>query len=573
MSREDDLEQTFSDICVLYELSLAVGESLSLDRNCERFITTLMARKGFTYGAVWLKASVLSERSPPSAEDELVLVYGAPRAQVRERHVDLNHAMWQLANARGSVSVLCDETESRRLVTELGAVQGSMSLFSLGSFGVLKLYARNATRALDPVELSQLETVVRKFAGALEGCLAHASAIHEIAERERAERERSVVQEQLLQAQKMEAVGRLAGGIAHDFNNLLVAVLGNAELLLEDFRGNPQLRESLDAIATAANRAAKLTGQLLAFSRKGPVESTSVNVDSLVHEVQTLLTRTLDPRIRIATSLGLSDVCVWGDASQLHTVLLNLALNARDAMPKGGVLTFETSLTSRPTGIEAAPGAGFEQWIELRVKDTGLGMTPAVAARVFEPFFTTKELGQGTGLGLAAVYGIVTGHGGEVRVEGQPGQGTVFAVRLPGVIARPSAADQRALPLAKGHGIVLLVDDNTNTRLTIAHMLERLGYGVVQAQNGREALDLLATRAEFRVVLLDLRMPVLGGVDTLAQLRKLAPGLPVIAISGFADDQDLAILPSLGVSQVLDKPFSLQALSAALASCPKSTSG
>ncbi len=167
----------------------------------------------------------------------------------------------------------------------------------------------------------------------------------------------------------------------------------------------------------------------------------------------------------------------------------------------------------------------------------------------------------------------MTGHGGEVRVEGQPGQGTVFAVRLPGVIARPSAADQRALPLAKGHGIVLLVDDNTNTRLTIAHMLERLGYGVVQAQNGREALDLLATRAEFRVVLLDLRMPVLGGVDTLAQLRKLAPGLPVIAISGFADDQDLAILPSLGVSQVLDKPFSLQALSAALASCPKSTSG
>jgi signal transduction histidine kinase/CheY-like chemotaxis protein len=475
--------------------------------------------------------------------------------------------MWQMVRKREAVSVLFDDPDFSQLVTEADVDGGALSLFALGDLGLLKLYARSATSAMDDVELSQLVTITRKLTTSLQGCLAHAGIVYEIAERERAEEERQAVQQQLQQAQKMEAVGRLAGGIAHDFNNLLVAVLGHAELLASDAREQPRLQDGLEAIATAARRAADLTGQLLAFSRKGQVQSTSVHVDDLVLEVVGLLSRTIDPKIRVETDLRSSGACVVGEPAQLHTVLLNLALNARDAMPGGGVIRIETGLALPPRRHSEAANASAE-WVELVVADTGGGMDSATADRVFEPFFTTKELGQGTGLGLAAAYGIVQSHGGEITVESSPGKGSTFRVRLPrGDIEHVARAKEDCQPPFLGQGVALLVDDDASVRGTIARMLQRLGFDVVEACNGQEALAILDESAEFSLMVLDLKMPVMDGVSTLRELPPAARRIPVIVISGFAERADQDALPELGVRHVLRKPFSLKQVSAALSDC------
>jgi two-component system cell cycle sensor histidine kinase/response regulator CckA len=392
--------------------------------------------------------------------------------------------------------------------------------------------------------------------------------VEEVAERERAEREREAMREQLLLAQKMEAIGRLAGGVAHDFNNLLTTIRGHTELLRRTSPVDAPARIDLDAILTASDRAAELTGQLLAFSRRGKLRAEQVEVDKLIDEVTRLLRHTVDPRIEVRSQLALEGAVVAGDPSRLQSALLNLAVNARDAMPEGGQLVFSTRVVdpadpARPGELPPGP----TPFAEICVADTGMGMAPEVARRVFEPFFTTKEMGRGTGLGLAAVYGTVKSHGGSIAVESTPGLGTLFRIYLPLVghqQGAAAAAPERAW--VEGRGTVLLVDDQADVREVTGSILDRLGYTVLTAADGVAALALLEQhRPAIRLVLLDVRMPRMDGAGTLRRLRQLAPALPVVIVSGFGADDDLATIRGMGVQGVVEKPFTVSELSETMA--------
>jgi signal transduction histidine kinase/ActR/RegA family two-component response regulator len=564
MNPEDELAQTFADMCLLFELALSVGQSLDLRENCERFLSTLMARKNLGYAAVWLHTTRWAGR--PTADGGLALAYAVPWVHIRERV--LSHDRFSAA-ARAPISIARSDPGFPGYVTELGIDSGAYAIFPLAELGFLKLHSATRQERFSEAELSQLDTIARKLAVSLEGCIAHETAVQQMAERERAEREREAMHEQLLQAQKMEAIGRLAGGVAHDFNNLLTTIRGTAELLRRATTDETPVRHDLDAILTASKRAAELTGQLLAFSRRGKLRAEDVNVDRLIEEVARLLSHTIDPRIEIVCRLGLMGAVVVGDPSRLQSALLNLAVNARDAMPEGGTLTFTTTLVElddafcRRQVMPTTPGS----YVQIRVADTGVGMDPEMSRRVFEPFFTTKEIGRGTGLGLAAVYGTVKSHGGSIEVRSAPGQGATFTMYLP--ISRPRAAGHLTPPEGtwlEGRGTLLLIDDEPDVRRVTSNILERLGYVVITAEDGLAGLDMFERgREHIRLVLLDVRMPRMDGAETLRRLRKLSPGLPVVIVSGFGADKDLETIRSIGVQGVVEKPFTVAELSEAVA--------
>jgi signal transduction histidine kinase/ActR/RegA family two-component response regulator len=564
MSPDDELERTFADICVLFELALSVGQSLELRENCERFLATLMARKNLGYAAVWLRAAQRPGHSSPAGS--LALAYAVPRVHIRERNLPEDRFQ---AAAGAPLSVAAGDAGFAHYVTELGIDSGVYAIFPLGSLGFLKLHSAVRRTRFSEAELGQLDTVARKFTLSLEGCIAHQVAIQQVSERERAEQEREAMREQLEQSHKMEAIGRLAGGVAHDFNNLLTTIRGHTELLMRGTDEGTAIRRDLDAILTASKRAAELTGQLLAFSRRGKLRAEDVDLDKLIEEVARLLSHTVDPRIEIVCRLSLAGAVVTGDPSRLQSALLNLAVNARDAMPEGGRLRFTTGLvvldgpTARRQAMPTAPGP----YAQLQVDDTGVGMDPEMAKRIFEPFFTTKEIGRGTGLGLAAVYGTVKSHGGNIEVRSTEGLGSTFTIYLP--ITRPPVAAAPVPPEAtwlQGRGTILLVDDQPEVRRVTANILERLGYVVLTAEDGVAALELHERERErIRLVLLDVRMPRLDGAETLRRLRKVAPRLPVVIVSGFGADQDLEAIRAIGVQAVVEKPFTVAELSDAVA--------
>jgi len=587
MTTDDEFQRTFADICVLFELALAVGQSLDLRENCERFLTTLMARKNLGYAAVWLREDLFSRRlggdgpvalnerlftrtpppfRPPRTGDTLTLVYGVPRIHIRERTLPRTQPGF-VAAAEQPVSLEVAAPSFASFVTEQGIEGGVYAVFPLGRLGFLKLHSAVRSARFSAAELSQLDTVVRKFTVSLDGCIAHERAVDEVAERERVEREREAMREQLQLAQKMEAIGRLAGGVAHDFNNLLTTIRGHTELLRRSAPSEAPARLDLDAILTASDRAAELTGQLLAFSRRGKLRAEQVDIDKLIEEVVRLLHHSVDPRIEVRCDLGLEGALITGDPSRLQSALLNLAVNARDAMPEGGLLVFSTRVVQlagpRPAESPIGPGPH----AEIRVSDTGMGMAPEVARRVFEPFFTTKEMGRGTGLGLAAVYGTVKSHNGSISVESAPGLGTLFRIHLPLVAHHgqaPVVAPERAW--VEGRGTVLLVDDQAEVREVTTSILDRLGYTVITAEDGVAALSLYDQHREvIRLVLLDVRMPRMDGAETLRRLRRLDPELPVVIVSGFGADRDLASIRGMGVQGVVEKPFTVSELSETMA--------
>jgi len=564
MTRDDEFQRTFADICLLFELALSVGQSLELRENCERFLATLMARKNLGYAAIWLRSAQWPGR--PTPEGALALAYGVPRVHIRERVLLEDRFS---AAADGPISVAASDPDFPSCVTELGIDRGVYAIFPLAKLGFLKLHSAVRQTRFSEFELNQLDTVARKFAFSLEGCIAHETAIKQVGELERGEREREAMREQLQQSQKMEAIGRLAGGVAHDFNNLLTTIRGHAELLRRGYGEDTPTRRDLDAILTASKRAAELTGQLLAFSRRGKLRAEDVNLDKLIEEVARLLSHTVDPRIEIVCRFGLMGAVVTGDPSRLQSALLNLAVNARDAMPDGGCLTFSTTLVEldesfcRRLAMPTTPGT----YAELRVVDTGVGMDPEMSKRVFEPFFTTKEIGRGTGLGLAAVYGTVKSHGGSIEVRSTPGEGSTFTLHLP--VTRPRVAAHPTPPEGtwlEGRGTLLLVDDQPEVRRVTANILERLGYVVLSADDGVAALEVFQREHHrIRLVLLDVRMPRMDGAETLRRLRKLAPNLPVVIVSGFGADKDLETIRAIGVQGVVEKPFTVAELSEAVA--------
>ncbi|MCB9915380.1 MAG: tetratricopeptide repeat protein [Planctomycetes bacterium] len=379
----------------------------------------------------------------------------------------------------------------------------------------------------------------------------------------RAELARSRLEEELRQAQKMDAIGRLAGGVAHDFNNLLTVILGRGELLLEELPEGHPGHDSLREILEAASRAARLTVQLLAFGRKQALRPTRLDVGRVLTELERLLDRLLGERIFVDVveeRAGGGPLVVQADRGQLDQVLINLAINARDAMPEGGRLEFRATRIRLPdprvtTPVPLPPG----DYVRLRVSDTGTGMDDRVRERAFEPFFTTKEPGKGTGLGLSTVHGIVHQSGGTVRVESAPGRGTTVEVLLPcaaGVV-EAKAPEARVRPVQRA-ACVLIVEDDEGLRRMMREGLSRRGYQVREAPDGLAALGLVEGAD---AVICDRVLPKLGGLEVLAQVRTTHPDLPFLLISGHPSEDDSEA--ALGV-RFLAKPFKLEALARVL---------
>jgi signal transduction histidine kinase/CheY-like chemotaxis protein len=383
-----------------------------------------------------------------------------------------------------------------------------------------------------------------------------------------AHREQQQALEAQRQSQKLEAVGLLAGGVAHDFNNLLAAILGHAELMALSASPGSDAAEAAHTISQAAQRAAELTRQLLAFARLGQHRQQPVDLHALVREATGLLGRTLDKSIRIDCRLEASRHHVLGDPGQLQQVIVNLAVNARDAMPRGGTLTLRTEVERHD---EASPGrrVGPGEWLVLAVSDTGTGIAPQHLERIFEPFFTTKGEGRGTGLGLATVYGIAKAHGGEVRVSSEVGRGSRFAVSLPLLAEPPAAAATPEAAPPRGTGVVLVVDDEDLVRRTAGRMLASLGYRPELVGSGQEALAWLEARpAAPAAVLLDLAMPGMDGPTCFRLMRQRLPTLRVVVTSGFARNAGVQQLLDEGACDFVQKPYRTidlaQALAAAL---------
>jgi PAS domain S-box-containing protein len=392
------------------------------------------------------------------------------------------------------------------------------------------------------------------------------SVTRDITEQKAAAAEQERLGSALRQSEKLSAIGQLAGGVAHDFNNQLTAVLGAAEELVESV-SSAQQREMARDILVAATRSAELTRKLLSFARRGQAQRMPVDVHALVAEVCAVLRRSIDRRISVSTRLTAPAAVVLGDSAELQNALLNLALNARDAMPAGGRLSIETqsawiSAEDSGTLFGLAPG----RYLQVAVSDTGIGMPREVQARLFEPFFTTKPLGQGTGMGLASVYGAVRAHGGNISVYSEPGKGSSFRLYLPlaneGSAPRINSVD-RLPALTPKH--VLVVDDEALVREQFGRALRSLGNTVDLAEGGEQALlRFRTTQKSYELVILDVVMPGLGGRETYAALRKLDPSVRVIVTSGFALDGDIQAILDEGARAFLQKPFLRAALVRAL---------
>ncbi len=369
---------------------------------------------------------------------------------------------------------------------------------------------------------------------------------------------------QLRHAQKMEAVGRLAGGVAHDFNNLLTVITGRSQLLLLKLPPESPLRRDVELVEETAHRASALTRQLLAFSRKQMVQPRVVDLNEVVRGMETMLSRLIGEDVTLATRLDPTAGCVRADPAQLEQMIVNLAVNARDAMPLGGRLTLETGFVRLDEGFAREHvGLRAGPHVRLVVRDTGVGMDGLIKAHLFEPFFTTKGPGKGTGLGLATVYGIVTQSGGAIRVDSEPGQGAVFTIDLPRVDAPADLRGDPGIPAAAPHGseTVLLVEDEPEVRGLARDILHQQGYTVLEAADGDEALRIGREHGgPIHLLVTDVVMPQMGGRELADHLRAGRQETKVLYVSGYTDD---AILHQ-GVSETgmafLPKPFTASAL-------------
>ncbi len=369
--------------------------------------------------------------------------------------------------------------------------------------------------------------------------------------------ERKHLEEQLAQAQKMEAVGRLAGGVAHDFNNLLTVILGSVELLLDGLEPGHPVQSHAEEIRRAAERAAMLTKQLLAFSRKQILLPSVLDINRVVTDGSRMLRHLIGEDVELVTATDAPDARVKADSNQVTQLLLNLAINARDAMPHGGTLTIRTSL-SRFDGdyAQSHPGVRPGEYVTIAVSDTGHGIMPEILPHIFEPFFTTKPPGLGTGLGLATSYGIVEQSGGHITVESQPGQGTTFYVHLPRAVETDEPSRAAGDQTKGGAETILVVEDEQMVRMVAATSLRSKGYQVLEASNGSEALAVAAEhRGPIHLLVTDVVMPLMGGVELAALLARSRPEMKVLYTSGYTDEPLVMRGSPASTAAFLPKPY------------------
>jgi PAS domain S-box-containing protein len=416
--------------------------------------------------------------------------------------------------------------------------------------------ARSADVIYD-ADFTPLYSPARAIVGAI--CV-----LHEITDRRRAE-------ETLRQAQKMEAIGQLTAGVAHDFNNILQVILGNLTMIqrwLPQGRDESKLAPLVAAAIHAGNRAATLTAQLLAFSRRQPLQPKPLDVNRLLGGMSELLHHALGETVEVETMFAEGVWQTMADANQLESAVLNLAVNARDAMPNGGKLMIETTNAFLDEAFATSePDLRAGQYVVIAVTDTGSGMPPEVVAKAFDPFFTTKDIGQGTGLGLAQVYGFIKQSGGHAKIYSEPGAGSTVKLYLPrlaaSVDAEPASAGAETLSPTRGKEAILVVEDEEDVRALVADMLRELGYDVLEAGDGQAALGLLYKRPDIRLLFTDVGLP--GGIDgrQLAERARVnRPDLIILYTSGYARNaivhQD-RLDPGI---EVINKPFTYAALAA-----------
>ena len=492
---------------------------------------------------------LIVEDSPPDAELMLRALREARGEIVHERVDDaaslraaLTRGYWDVVlsdyslpqfDAPGALAVVRELTDPPPLIVVSGSVGEDLAVAAMQA-GAADYVMKDRLQRLAP---------------------AVSRAVDAVAER----RERRRLEYQLQQSQRMEAVGRLAAGVAHDFNNVLTVVLGSTELMLLDLPPQSPIREEVEVVREAATRAIDLIRQLLAFGARQVLQPHVLDLNQLVTSVSRMLRRLIGEDVRLDTELA-PDLCaVRVDPGQVEQVLVNLAVNARDAMPIGGHLAIATANVS----YAQEPGTPAGPYVLLQVSDSGSGMDTETLARIFEPFFTTKARGKGTGLGLATVYGIVRQSGGHIAVDSTPGRGTTFKIHLPRVTepVEHRAGPQPAAAPRGGAETVLLVEDEPLVRALARKVLQRAGYHVLTAGSGAEALDVADQQKEpIHLLLTDVVMPGMSGRDVMRQLAPKRPGMKVLYVSGYADEavaRHGVLDPGTGF---LQKPFTPQAL-------------
>ena len=426
-------------------------------------------------------------------------------------------------------------------VEEKGSLQTIQTLHQRNKTGCLLAIETNATR----IEM-----------------LGHSHYLcigRDVTDRERTEIERHKLEGQLAQSQKMESIGRLAGGVAHDFNNMLAVILGHGGILMDEIPQTSALRDSLNEIMNAGERARNLTQQLLAFSRKQVLKMQVVDLNTVVLNVANMLRRVLGEDIELQVNARPGIGYIHADISQLEQVLINLCVNARDAMPDGGTLLVETDVIYFNDRDPASHSGGkIGNYVMLCVSDTGCGMDDATQNRIFDPFFTTKEKGKGTGLGLATVFGIIKQHGGEIWVYSEIGCGSTFKIIFPQLSeASPEAPPVRKETAIRGEGeYVMVVEDEEAVRKLVCQMLERQGYHVIEAQYPEESLKIAQTSSQIDLLISDVVMPDMNGKQVFSLLREIRPELKVLFMSGYTED----IIAHHGILEknlhFISKPFS-----------------
>jgi signal transduction histidine kinase len=435
---------------------------------------------------------------------------------------------WQIVEANPAAEALFGGSIAGKSLTELFASPNAASEFVEGvrTSGVVQNFEAHLLTASNDNIVALLSCVNdgERYCG----------VIKDVTERTR-------LMEQVVRAQKMESIGTLAAGVAHDFNNILGIILPNAEFITMQADPDSLIASYGDTIVVASRRGAQLTKQLLSLSRTDPVAFRTVDVNEAVRSAGKLLRHTLNRNIRLDFDLTTETVNVKADENQLQQVLLNLAINARDAMPEGGVLKFTTRCE--------------EATVIVRITDTGTGIDKETVPKIFDPFFTTKDKSKGTGLGLSVVYGILKQTGGTIGVKSELGLGTEFTLTFPSSNESRRTSVRRRVAAATGSEKILVADDEPDILKILVHSLRDLGYSVVSAQNGVEAVE--RAEADVKLIILDMIMPELDGVAALRRIREKAPHMKVIVTSGYTSPEKTPLLESLGIQAFVQKPFEL----------------
>ena len=532
---------------------------------------------------------ILMIRAGASELDQVVSRQGRLEVMNRLREMEIQNRTAELAQSEERFRSLFQDSPIGlfRLKASGGlemANPAMLAIFGFGTVNEMQAYLQSAEEASAPIfgrdflsELSagtnvqgrhvtwrrkdgallHIRMTARAFHGLQGEVINYAGAVEDITERRQLE-------ERYLQAQKVQAIGQLAGGVAHDFNNLLTAIYGYSEVLLQNNSLSDSARKYVNEICRASDRASSLTQQLLAFSRKQTLQPKVMRLDAIVTDLEKMVQRLIGEHIELRTITDQNVSSIKADPGQIQQVILNLVVNARDAMPRGGLLTIRTSnVTFGPDHPDLEPGIPAGDYVMLAVSDTGIGMSPEVKARLFEPFFTTKAPGSGTGLGLATCDGIIKQSGGHITVQTEIGKGTTFRVYLPSAgDAKESSSGDPFSSQRMGSGeAVLLVEDEEMVRDLGGIVLTSLGYRVILAANGREALKKLAEHRDIELLVTDVVMPDMGGKELARRVKLIAPELKVLFTSGYAFDavarQDL----SEDGYQFLPKPYTGQQLS------------